>query len=392
MTPILALLRESWLTLRAERLFKVVLALNILVVLAYASLGFDQTGFFIFYGAWHYENEFIYSGSPLATTLYLSIYSAFIVNVWLGWIAAILALISTSSIFPTFLSQGAVELVLSRPPRRSTVFLTKYVGGLLWVALQVCVFTIGAFFAAGWRIGLWDPAIFLAIPLITLFYSFLFCVNVLVGVITRSTLVALLATMVFWSATFAIRQADDLIANQQFSNQFQIERIESRIGELLEQQARLGFDGTISELNQLDDQLATQHVRLDDAMETGELLRPWATWIGRLRMLVPETARTISLLQRSLERHTNISFTDLMSGKAFEEDFDQPSTRDIDLDLEEDERTQRRRARRQGRQAAMEAAMERENSVSAWHIITKSVLFEAIVLIAAMMIFRRRDF
>ena len=391
MIPILALLRESWLTLRAERLFKVVLALNILVVFAYASLGFDKTGFFIFYGAWHYENEFIYSGSPLATTLYLSIYSAFIVNIWLGWIAAILALISTSSIFPTFLSQGAVELVLSRPPRRSTVFLTKYAGGLLWVGLQVCVFTIGAFLASGWRIGLWDPAIFLAIPLITLFYSFLFCINVLVGVITRSTLVALLATMVFWSATFAIRQADDLIASRQFANQFQIAQIETRIGELLQTRAKIEFDGSSRALDDIDDQLARQHDRIDDALETSELLDPWAVWISRVRAIVPETARTIGLLQRSLERHTDISFTDLMTGKAFEEDDEQAIAEEMAYG-EDDEDTRRWQERAQRRRASMEATMEREQAVPAWWIITKSLIFECVVLCGAILIFRRRDF
>ena len=38
---ILAILRESWLTLQAEKLFKLVLGLNLLVIVAYASIGFD---------------------------------------------------------------------------------------------------------------------------------------------------------------------------------------------------------------------------------------------------------------------------------------------------------------------------------------------------------------
>ena len=168
---ILAILRESWLTLQAEKLFKLVLGLNLLVIVVYASIGFDDTGVSILFGLSHVDSEYIYAGTSLAKTLYLGIYSAFIVNLWLAWAASILALISTSSIFPSFLKEGAVELVMSRPTRRPTIFLVKYFGGLLFVMVQVGIFTLGAFLAAGWRIDVWDPAIFLAIPLITLFYS-----------------------------------------------------------------------------------------------------------------------------------------------------------------------------------------------------------------------------
>ncbi len=390
MTAFLALLRESWLTLRAEKLFRVVLGLNIMVIVAYASLGFDKTGFFIFYGLWHFENDFLQAGSAIATTLFLGIYSGFIVSIWLGWIAAILALISTSSIFPTFLSEGSVELVLSRPPRRSTVFFTKYVGGLLWVALQVSVFTIGAFLAAGWRIGLWDPVIFLAIPLITLFYSFLFCVNVLVGVTTRSTLVALLATIIFWSGTFAIRQADDTIDSEIFKAQYRIEQTEHKIDAMHEQRAKAMLTDSYDDKLQIDFELEKLHEQVDRQMESLETIKPWNDSLIILRAIVPETSRTIGLLHRSLKRNSDISLTDLISGKAFEEN-DEPDFNKQNLE-DDDDSTRRWRERKQRERAVMEHTMEREFAVPAWWIITKSLIFEAVILIAAVLIFRRRDF
>jgi ABC-type transport system involved in multi-copper enzyme maturation permease subunit len=390
MTAFLALLRESWLTLRAEKLFRVVLGLNIMVIVAYASLGFDKTGFFIFYGLWHFEDDFLQAGSAIATTLFLGIYSGFIVSIWLGWIAAILALISTSSIFPTFLSEGSVELVLSRPPRRSTVFFTKYVGGLLWVALQVSVFTIGAFLAAGWRIGLWDPAIFLAIPLITLFYSFLFCVNVLVGVTTRSTLVALLATIIFWSGTFAIRQADDIVDNEIFKAQYRIEQAERKIDAMHEQRAKAMLTDSYDDTMQIDFELEKLHEQVDRQMESLETIKPWNDSIIILRAIVPETSRTIGLLHRSLKRHSDISLTDLISGKAFEEN-DEPGFNEQNLE-DDDDSARRRRERKRLERATMEYATAREFAVPAWWIITKSLIFEAVILIAAIWIFRRRDF
>ncbi len=373
MTSVLAILRESWLSLRAEWLFKGVMGLNVIVIVAYASIGFDKTGISLFYGLTHIESEFIYAGSPMSKTLYLGIYSAFIVNMWLAWAASILALISTSSIFPSFLSAGAVELVVSRPTRRSTIFFVKYTGGLLFVVMQVSVFTLGAFLAAGWRVGAWDPAIFLAIPIVTLFYSYLFCVNVLVGVITRSTLIALLATLLFWFSSFSVRTADDIMSQSTFRLDATIARSEERV-------AQLDAEATVAE--EAGDDVGVEDAEhwalgpqeeLEQAHKAQGQLAPWAAMVSGIRTVLPETARTLGLLHRALERNTDTTLMELMSGAAFQDDDEPPR------DLSEKEEAQARH-------------MEKEEQIPAWSIILKSLIFEGVVLIVALIIFRRRDF
>jgi ABC-type transport system involved in multi-copper enzyme maturation permease subunit len=373
MTAILAILRESWLSLRAEKLFKVVMGLNILVIVGFASMGFDKTGVTILFGLSHIDSEYVYAGSALSRTLYMGIYSAFIVNLWLAWAASILALVSTSSIFPSFLSEGAVELVLSRPTRRSTIFLVKYFGGLLFVMMQVGVFTLGAFFAAGWRVGEWDPAIFLAIPLITLFYSYLFCINVLAGILTRSTLVALLATLLFWFSTFGIRTADDILTT--FTMQFEstIERTEKKIVELKSEATTAKADGDEVALEDAEHWLTGPEEELAAATVARDQLAPWKTVIAAVRTITPETARTIGLLHRALERDSEVTLQQLLSGEAFRDD-DEPEG-----DLSDE-------------QVAKQRLVEREESISPWLIIGKSLIFEVIILGIAMAIFRRRDY
>jgi ABC-type transport system involved in multi-copper enzyme maturation permease subunit len=369
---ILAILRESWLTLRAEKLFKLVLGLNMLVIVAYLSVGFDDTGVSIFFGLTHVDNEYIRSGTPFARMLYLGIYSAFIVNIWLAWAASILALISTSSIFPSFLKEGAVELVMSRPTRRTTIFFVKYIGGLLFVAVQVGIFTLGAFIAAGWRVDVWDPAIFLAIPLVTLFYSYLFCVNVLVGVITRSTLTALLATLLFWFSTFSIHTTDKILTENVIRFQATATRAEKRIAELEAERDAATAAGQTEEAKDTSHWLQGPQKEAELAQTVVDQLLPWETTMGFIQAITPETDRTIGLLHRMLKRDADLSMQDLMNGRAFEEDEDYVEPSEFE--------------------AAEIERVDRENEVPGWWIISKSVVFEFIVLGIALWIFRRRDF
>ncbi len=370
---ILAILRESWLTLQAEKLFKLVLGLNLLVIVAYASIGFDDTGVSLFFGLSHVDSEYVHAGTPLARTLYLGIYSAFIVNLWLAWAASILALISTSSIFPSFLKEGAVELVMSRPTRRATIFFVKYIGGLLFVAVQVGIFTIGAFLAAGWRIDVWDPMIFLAIPLVTLFYSYLFCINVLAGIITRSTLTALLVTLLFWFGTFSIHMVDDVLSTRMIEFEETADRAEKRIVELKAEHKAAAAENDTAEADDAEHWMQGPQKEAETARTAIDQLAPWETVVGIIRTTMPETDRTLNLLHRELERNSDMSLVDLMAGRGFEDENEQTQ------EMDEYEVAGRRK-------------MKEENEIPAWRIIGKSLIFEVIVLGLALWIFQRRDY
>ena len=173
MTQTLAIFLDAYRELNSRRLFWIVLAFSALFVITYASMGFDQTGMFIFFGLKHFDSELLVAGSPMAKLLYRGIYATFVVPIWLGWIATILALVSTAPIFPEFVAGGAIDLMLCKPITRIKLFLLKYAASLLFVLLQVTIFCVGVFLAMGWRIGDWEWKVFAAIPIITLFYSYL---------------------------------------------------------------------------------------------------------------------------------------------------------------------------------------------------------------------------
>ncbi|MGC4015335.1 MAG: hypothetical protein QM755_12585 [Luteolibacter sp.] len=204
----MTLLLDSLRLLRARRLFWVTLGISLFVALAYLSVGFTSDGWFLGFGAMSNRSEMIRAGSPFAQIWYLGLFNV-IVGFWLSWGAVILALISCAPVFPDFMTEGAIGVPMSKPVSRLTLFLCKYLGCILFVLLQVLVFCVVIFIAIRWRIGVWNPGVFWAVPLVTLMFSYIYSVIVLVAVKTRSVLPGLLAGIFLWGFVFLIQMAND---------------------------------------------------------------------------------------------------------------------------------------------------------------------------------------
>lgn len=211
------------------------------------------------------------------------------ISIWLTWAATILALISTAGIFPDFLSAGAIDLVLHKPISRLRIFLTKYAGGLLFVALQVTVFSTAAFVIVGLRAGSWEPAFFLAIPLVVAFFSFLFSVSVLIGTLTRSAITSLLVTMLFWVLLFALNITDEGLSMPRVTNEIYVEKLDEKLIELR------NADDANSKIR-----VPVVEKQLEEATESRDLWRKWHGLVYGIKTALPKTGETKSLLKRQL--------------------------------------------------------------------------------------------
>jgi len=328
-----AMLLDAYRELNAKRLFWVSLGISFLVVVAYASIGFDANGTSLFFGLSHIESDVVKEDSPIAAMLYRSIFSSFIVSIWLAWIAAILALISTATIFPDFIAGGSIDLVLSKPIPRPLVFLYKYCFGLLFVFVQVLLFCLGVFLCVGWRVGEWNWMIFAAVPLVTFFFSLLYCVCVLLGVLTRSALAALLLTLLFWFSLFSINTAEGML------NQFRI-------------MAQVSGDA-----------------------EVEATLTKWHRPVRAVQYVLPKTGETIALLDRWLKKDTDVNLIDLMNGN-------------VEAMPDGTFRT----TQRNDEAEAQIRLQEEYESRSQWYVLGTSAAFEVVVLALACFFFVRRDY
>jgi hypothetical protein len=176
-------------------------------VAAIGCLGINEGGFKIL--VWQFDNEHFNSRLMPADVFYKWIFMQIGIGLWLSWLATILALISTAGIFPDLITSGSIDLFISKPISRLRLFLTEYLAGLLFVTLQVAVFSLASFLVIGIRGGAWEPGLLVTIPLMVCFFSYLFAVCVLLGVLTRSTVAALLLTLLFWFFVFAVGTAEN---------------------------------------------------------------------------------------------------------------------------------------------------------------------------------------
>ena len=146
MTKTFALLLDSYRELNARRLFWIVLIINVLAVLLCACVGI-QHGYLTIL-VWKTPFYF-FDLSP--AIFYKVLFTYLGVSIWLTWAATILALVSTTGIFPEFIAGGSIDLYLSKPIARLWLFVTKYIGGLLFATMQVGTFAVFGFLLLGIR-------------------------------------------------------------------------------------------------------------------------------------------------------------------------------------------------------------------------------------------------
>ncbi len=369
-----ALLVDSYRLLMQRKLFWFTLAISAIVVLAYGSIGFNDKGVTLLFGLMEIESKELRAGTGMGRAFYKTVFSILIMGGWLTWIATILALISTSTIFTDLMSAGSVDLVLAKPISRVRIFFVKYIGSLLFVLLQVALFCIGVFLCIGFRIGEWNWKIFIAIPLVLVFFSYLYSVNVLIAMTTRSTIAALLITMLFWAMLFTVQFAE--LQLKQVQIQLTIAgdaalkhgaRLDANI-----HQAKMRKDPAAA-IEWLTEQRDEEMSRADEAHGNAAKIEAYHLGSSWLLAVLPKTKQTLDLMDRWVVNKGENSITDVLLYV-----FNPGNSR--------------RGRRNEFRDETIKAAEAEYESRSPWYIIGTSLAFEAVLLCISCWIFVRRDF
>jgi ABC-type transport system involved in multi-copper enzyme maturation permease subunit len=125
------------------------------------------------------------------------------VQLWLAAILAdtagvLLALLWTAGFLPTFLEPQSATVLLAKPASRTAILCGKYFGVVLFVALQALVFVACTWLALGMKTGVWNAIYWFAVPLLTLNFAVFYAVSTFLAVVSRSTVVCIFGTLLFW--------------------------------------------------------------------------------------------------------------------------------------------------------------------------------------------------
>ncbi|MBU1100954.1 MAG: ABC transporter permease [Bacteroidetes bacterium] len=103
-----------------------------------------------------------------------------------------LSIFSASSFIPNMLEKGNIDLILSKPVSRSQVIWGKFLGGISIVLLNIAYLVLGIWLLIGLKFSVWGASILVTILSITFAFAVLYALIILIGVLTRSSLLAMM--------------------------------------------------------------------------------------------------------------------------------------------------------------------------------------------------------
>jgi ABC-type transport system involved in multi-copper enzyme maturation permease subunit len=116
----------------------------------------------------------------------------------------LLTLIWTAGFLPTFLDPSVASVLLAKPLPRWALLVGKYLGVLAFVLVQAVFFVVGTWLALGLRTGLWDAGYLMTIPMLLLHFGIFFSFSLLLAVWTRSAVVCVFGSLLFWLLCWAV--------------------------------------------------------------------------------------------------------------------------------------------------------------------------------------------
>ena len=363
MIQTMALFVAAYRELNARKLFWLSLGLSVVVVGIFGMFGIDQTGISVWPFGWSFDSPFFNSNVISPESFYKLMFMNLGVKAWLGLFATALALISTAGIIPDLVSAGSIDMMLAKPLSRARLFLTKYLTGLLFTALQVTVFALASFLVIGLRGRVWEPSLFLAVPYVVVIYSYLYCVCALVGLLTRSTIAALIVTAIFWLLLLGVHSSESLINYGTIASSLEVSAIEAELAK-----AQADADEDPETVAELTEELASQ--RSSDAT--------WHSvhwWVFAAKTVLPKAIESLNMLERQL-----VVDARLRGGLG------------ADAEARDETGGEIFGHGRVERAKFIEALRADENSRGVWWVLVTSLVFEGVVLSIATVLFCRRDF
>ena len=98
--------------------------------------------------------------------------AAWVMKWFVGAVGVFVAVLVTAPIIPQMFDPGSLHLLLSKPVKRSLLFLAKFVGGCAFIFIGAAYLIGGIWLILGTRFGVWDTTLLISIPL----YLFVFAV------------------------------------------------------------------------------------------------------------------------------------------------------------------------------------------------------------------------
>ncbi len=116
-----------------------------------------------------------------------------------GTFGLIFAVAATAFFVPRMVEKGAADTVFSKPVSRWALLFSRYVAGLLFVGILTSVLVLGMYLGLSLNSGYSDLGFLWSVPVMVYKYAVLHAFSLLVAVMTRSSVAAILTTLMFFA-------------------------------------------------------------------------------------------------------------------------------------------------------------------------------------------------
>ncbi len=123
-----------------------------------------------------------------------------------------MSLFATSSLIPSFLEKGSIDLLISKPLSRFQILMGRYLGAVAIVAFNIFYLIIFTWLILSLKTGIWNFGFLLAGVMIVLTFAVLFALMTFLGVTIRSGPFSLMITYLILFFSPLLLQRDKIYA------------------------------------------------------------------------------------------------------------------------------------------------------------------------------------
>lgn len=123
-----------------------------------------------------------------------------------------MSLFATSSLIPSFLDKGSIDLMISKPLSRFQILLGRYLGAVAIVAFNIFYLILLSWLILSIKTGIWNFGYLLAGVMIVVTFAILFALMTFLSVMVRSGPFALMITYLILFFSPLLLQRDHIYA------------------------------------------------------------------------------------------------------------------------------------------------------------------------------------
>jgi hypothetical protein len=124
------------------------------------------------------------------------------------WVAGaggtLFVLIWTAGLLPEFLQAGTAQLFLTRPLKRSSILIYKYLSIIIVIGAHATLFVSATWLTVALSTGVWEPCYLFCLPVLIAQFCVFFAFTTLLAVVTRSGVASAFGVLIFWVLCFAM--------------------------------------------------------------------------------------------------------------------------------------------------------------------------------------------